>query len=328
MSERIISISPYAKADNLIDLAGYVSIPGIEEKIDLPERKHLILYNYSLENGEIVVPRRIDSFKIFLKPAMIKGRTIKDFEHLILNGEAIDKVLKLRVQVWCKNTRWCSNQLLVDLKEVASRKEIYFEIPLSEVKEEVIISAFVTREMGNHINELRKANSTLSVLSNCEEISIQIDERKEIGGNHIPIDPENIGDLLFDIHGIDKDFELPRIKYSEDFKEYFVRDNLKTVNTTFMMVMFYFLDCYLKWLIFTCKYDPHDKNHKGLVESFSKYCGISKYNLVEIIEDKKYSEYQTKNYLTLSHKLFRGIQVDSPIKYAKELKQMIKAELK
>jgi hypothetical protein len=328
MSERIISISPYAKADNLIDLAGYVSILGIEEKIELPEKKHLILYNYSLSNGNIIVPRKIDSFKIFLKPRMVKGRSIKDFEHLILNDETIDKVLKLRIQIWCKNTRWCSDQLVVDLKEINGRKEVYFEIPLSEVKEEVIISAFVTRETGARINMPRKANSALSVLSNCEEISIQIDEKKEIGGNHLPIDPENIGDLLFDIHGIDKDFELPRIKYSEDFKEYFVRDNLTTVNTTFMMVMFYFLDCYLKWLIFTCRYDSHDKNHKGLVESFSKYCGISKSNLVEIIEDKKYSENQTKSYLTLSHKLFKGIQVDSPIKFAKELKQMIKEEIK
>jgi hypothetical protein len=52
MSERIISISPYAKADNMIDLKGYVSIEGIEEKIEIPEKKHLILYN-GLQLGEV-----------------------------------------------------------------------------------------------------------------------------------------------------------------------------------------------------------------------------------------------------------------------------------
>jgi hypothetical protein len=328
MSEQIIAISTYAKADNLIDLKGYVAIEGVDEKIDIPERKQLILYNYSLSNGEIIVPRNHNSLKILLKPGIVKGQGQNDFNQLLLNGEVSERVLKLRIQVWCKNTRWCSNQLAMNLSDVNGRKEIHFEIPISEVKEEIIISGFITREVANSKNETRKANSIYSVLSTCEEIAIQIDERKEIGGNHLPIFPEDIGELLFDIHGLENDFELPIIKYSEDFKEYFVRDNLGTVNSTFMMAMFYFLDAYLKWLIFKCKFDAHDKNHKGLVETFAKYCSISKVKLVEIIEEKKYSENQTKQYLSLSHNLLHGIQVDSPIKYAKELKQIIKGEIR
>jgi hypothetical protein len=134
--------------------------------------------------------------------------------------------------------------------------------------------------------------------------------------------------MIFDINGLENDFELPRIKCAKDFKDYFVRDDLNTVNASFMMAMFYILDSYLKWVIFNCKYDAHDKNHKGLIESFSKYCGISKANLIEIVEEKKYSENQIKQYLILSHKLLNGIQCDSPIKYAKELKIMIKDEIK
>jgi hypothetical protein len=328
MSERNITISPYAKADNLIDLKGYVSLDGVEEKIDIPEKKQLILYNYSLLNGDIVVPRKLDSFRIFLKPVFAKGHSQNDFHHLLMNGESAEGTLKLRLQVWCKKTRWCSNQLSLNLNEASGRKEVYFDIPVSEVKEEVVVSGFVTREKGNNRNESRKANTIYSVLSTSDEISIQIDERKEIGGNHLPIFPEDIGELLFDIHGLENDFELPAIKYSEDFKEYFVRDNLKTVNTAFMMAMFYFLDSYLKWLIFKCKYDAHDKSHKGLIETFAKYCSISKANLVELVEERKYSENQIKQYLTLSHNLLHGIQVDSPVKYAKELKLMIKEETK
>lgn len=330
MSERIISISPYAKADNLIDLKGYVSFDGMEEKIEVPEKKHLILYNHPLSSGEILVPRNQKAFRVFLKPAISKGYSKTDFNHLVLSGELPDKVLKLRLQAWCKNTRWCSNQLSLSLTEANSRKEIYFDILLSDVKDEIIISGFITREFGNNRNETRKANSIYSVLSNCENIFIQIDERKEIGGNHLPIDFEDLShkDLVFDIKGLENDFELPRIKCANELKEYFVQDNLKTVNSTFMMVMFYFLDSYLKWLIFSCKYDAHDKNHKALVESFSKYCGTSKANLVDLIEEKKYSENQTKQYLTLSYKLLIGIQTDSPIKYLKELKQIIKEEAK
>lgn len=328
MSERNITISPYVKADSLIDLKGYVSIDGIDEKIEIPGKKHLILYNYSLTNGEILVPRNHETVRIFLKPGIIKGHSQNDFNHLLLHGETTEKTLKLRLQVWCKNTRWCSNQINLNLSEANGRKEIYFEIPISEVKEEIIISGFVTREKGNNGNEVRKATAIYSVLSTCEDVSIQIDEKKEIGGNHLPIFPEDIGNLLFDIHGLNNDFELPIIKYSEDFKEYFVRDNLKTVNVTFMMAMFYFLDSYLKWLIFNCKYDAHDKNHKALVETFSKYCGISKSTMIELVEDKKYSENQIKEYLDLSQKLFHGIQTDSPIKYSKELKIMIKDEAK
>jgi len=330
MSERIISISPYAKADNMIDLKGYVSIEGIEEKIEIPEKKHLILYNFSLANGEIVVPRNHDTLRIFLKPTITKGHSPNDFSHLFLNGESVEKVLKLKLQVWCKNTRWCSNQLSVNISDTTGRKEVYFDIPMSEVKEEITVSGFVTREKGGNANEIRKANSIYSVLSNCEDVAIQIDERKEIGGNHLPIDYEDLSnkDMVFDIKGLENDFDLPRIKCAKEFKEYFVRDDLKTVNSTFMMAMFYFLDSYLKWLIFNCKYDAHDKNHKGLVETFAKYCGISKANLVDLIEEKKYSENQTKQYLSLSHKLLYGLQADSPVKYAKELKQMIKEESK
>jgi len=328
MSERNISISTYAKADGLIDLKGHVSLEGVEEKIDIPEKKHLILYNYSLSNGDIVVPRNYNELRIILKPVIRKGHSQNDFNHLLFKGEQTEKILKLRLQVWCKNTRWCSNQLILNLSEANGKKEIYFDIPISEVKEEVVVSGFVTRESGSNGGEVRKANSIYSVLSTCEDVLIQIDERKEIGGNHLPIDPEDIGDLLFDIHGLENDFELPRIKYAREFEEYFKRDDLRTVNTTFMMAMFYFLDSYLKWLIFQCKYDGQDKNQKALIDTFSKYCGISKSSLKEIVEDRKYSENQIKQYLTLSHKLFHGIQVDSPIKYAKELKLMIKEELK
>ena len=330
MSERTITISPYAKEDSLIDLKGYVSIEGVTEIIEIPEKKHLILYNYSLTNDEVVLPREHNFLRIYLKPELAKGKSINDFSNLLINGEIPDRVLKLKLQVSCKTTRWCSNQLSINLNEINGGKEIYFDIPTSDVKDEITISGFIIRAIGIKKDELRKANAIYSVLSNCEDITIQIDERKDIGGNHLPFDYEDLKSkhMVFEIKGLENDFELPRIKCAKEFQEYFVRDDLKTVNSSFMMAMFYFLDSYLKWLIFKCRYDSHDKRHKALIETLARYCGISKTELIELIQEKKYSEHQTKNYLSISHKLFCAIQVDTPFKYAKELKRMIKNELK
>ncbi|MCE3226990.1 MAG: hypothetical protein K0S32_1541 [Bacteroidetes bacterium] len=328
MSEKNISISPYAKADNVIDIKGFIKLDDLNDQIEIPEKKHLNLYNFSTATGDLIVPRNFKTLHIILKPNWISNYTQNDLDHLLLKGESSHEILKLRLQVWCKNTRWCSEQVAMLLRDVNNKNEIIYEIPLCDVKEEVVISGFITREKVGRKSESRKADAIFSVLSNCEDISIQIDEKRDIGGNYLPIQPDNIGELLFDVQGMENDFELPVIKYSEDFKPFFVKDNIKTVNVTFMMSMFYFLDSYLKWLIFKCKYDSHDKNQKGLIEIFSKYCDISKNSLIEIVEDKKYSETQTKEYLRLSLNLFKGIQKDSPVKYSKELKQLIKDETK
>jgi hypothetical protein len=329
MSERNISISPYIKADNIIELVGFIEFRDVEERIEIPERKHLILYNYSLQNGEVLVPRTHDSFRIVLKPKIRAGHAKDDFYHLLLKGEPAQSAMTLRLQVWCKNTRWCSHQHRLTLSEVDGKTEVSFDIPLHEIKEEIIVSGFVVREVRGRIKEKRKADAIYSILSTCDQVSIQTDERKEIGGNHLPIDFEDLPDrnMVFDIQGLQNDYDLPRIKCSKEFQEFFVRDDLGTVNAAFMMAMFHFFDSYLKWLIFNCKYDSHDKSHRGLIESFAKHCGISKAELIELVEEKKYSENQIRQYLKLSHSLMRGIQSDSQIKYAKELKQIIKTEL-
>jgi hypothetical protein len=330
MSERIIPISPYTKADSLIDLSGYISVDSIKETIDIPKRKQLILYKYSLSNDNALIPRNHKSLKICLKPNLISGYEIDDFSHLLTEGEVPVKILKLILQVSCKTTRWCSDQYFMNLSEVNGLNQICFEIPISEIKGDIDVTGFVVRMFKSKINEPRKANSAFAVVSDCEEIQIQIDELKEIGGNHLPIDFEDLvnKNMVFDIEGLDNDYEIPRIKCAKEFQEFFVNDNLNTVNSAFMMAMFYFLDSYFKWLIFKCKYDQHDKNHRGLVNLFSKYCTVSKAELIELIQETKYSENQSKTYLSLSHKLFYGIQVNSPIKYSREFKQIIKEELR
>ncbi|MEJ7683738.1 MAG: hypothetical protein WKG06_38930 [Segetibacter sp.] len=93
-----------------------------------------------------------------------------------------------------------------------------------------------------------------------------------------------------------------------------------------MASMSYFLDHYLKWLIFTSKYDESDKNQKGLIELFSRYCFISKGEIVQIIEKEKFSKEAIEGYLDLSQKLFRGFQLNKDFKYKNELIRLFKKE--
>lgn len=327
MSERTIPIEPYNKFDNLIELKGTIVIHGIEENIDMSIKKNLSLFNYSLQNGDIIDPRKYDFFEISVIPNWLKEHTIDDINQLLIKGENPEITVKLKIQVSCNNTKWCSHQESMSLSDIQHKKEVKFTIHFGDVKDEVTISAMVVRELENTKPESRKANSLYAILSNCEDLVIQIDERRDIGGSHLPIEPSKLHDLLFEISGMDGDIEMPTIKYSEDFKEYFVKDNLISVNTTFMFSMFFFMDSYLKWLIFKCRFDLNDKKHKSLLDTFSRHCGIPKSELLEIIQDDKFSKNQNEKYFDLSQKLIKGIQTDSSFKYVKELKTLIKLEL-
>lgn len=328
MSELNIPISSYKKVDNLVDIRGQVIFDQIPFVVDIPLSKSISLFNYNAAHDLYIIPRNYECFRLNIMPVLATGFKLLNFIDLLIEGENPFKILKLRVQVTCKSTRWCSNQLIFDLSEIEAKCSKNFDIPMSEVRDDIIVSAFITREKSGAVQETRKARAIYSVVSECDPITIQIDERKEIGSNHLPIQSEEIGDLVFDIHGMDNDFDLPIIKYSIEFDEYFKRDNLMTVNISFMMASFYFLDSYLKWLVFKCKYDLQDKLHIGLIDLFSRYCSVSKPELVEIVEDVKFSENQTRKYYSLSQKLLAGIQINSGLNYKSEIKRLIKNEMK
>ena len=326
MSEKNILIEPYSTGANLISLKGKILLDGIEDEIKIPEKNHLNLFNFSLDSGKIITPRLHSKLTVNLSTNWAGATGINDLKFFIGDSEKPEEVLSLVVEIWCKTTRWCSEQKHIPLNEIGTKKTYSFEIPINEVKELLTVSAFVLREKGNSKTLLRKANTKYSILSESEEITIQIDERKDIGGAYLPIEPDNIGDKVFEIKGLDSETDIPRIKYAEEFKEYFTRDDLQTVNTTFIMSMFYFLDAYLKWLIFVSRYDAADKKYKSVLDLFSRYCDITKPKLIEIVQMEKYSADQTKEFLKLSQDLFNGLQTNSNFKYKKELLKIIKAE--
>jgi hypothetical protein len=326
MSEKTILIEPYKTGVNLIGLKGKVSLDGIEEEISIPDKNHLNLFNYSLETGKIITPRSHNTLTVNLSATWEGASRMSDLKFLIDESEKPEDVLQLVVQIWCKTTRWCSEQKHIPLNEVGTKKTFKIDVPINDVKELLTVSSFVLRERGNSKTLLHKANTKYSILSESEELTIQIDERKDIGGAYLPIEPANIGEKVFEMDGLDKDTDIPRIKYAEEFKEYFTRDDLQTVNITFIMSMFYFLDSYLKWLIFVSRNDPTDKKYKSVLDLFSRYCNITKPKLIEIIQMEKYSAEQTKEFLKLSQDLFAGLQTNSDFKYKKELLKLIKAE--
>jgi len=326
MSEKTILIEPYKMGTNLISLKGKVLFDGIDDEIKIPDKNHLNLFNFSLDSGKIIIPRSHSKLTVNLTAHWAGATGINDLKFLIDESERPEEILSIVVEIWCKTTRWCSEQKHISLNEIGTMKIHSFEIPINEVKELLTVSVFVLRDKGNNKTLLRKANTKYSILSENEEITIQIDERKDIGGAYLPIEPANIVDKVFEIEGLDKEMDLPRIKYAEEFKEFFTRDDLQTVNITFIMSMFYFLDSYLKWLIFVSRNDPSDKKYKSVLDLFSRYCDITKPKLIEIIQMKKYSPEQTKEFLKLSQDLFNGLQTNSNFKYKKELLKIIKAE--
>ncbi len=326
MSEHIIQISPYKTYDDLIKLSGKVIIPEKEIEIEIPENRSLNLYNYELNDSEIIVPRNYELLILKINLSWKKDFLISSLGNLLVPGENPTEVLGFRLQATCDKTRWCSEQKKVDISSITKRASFSFEIPLNEVKGVIKIGGFITREIEVKSADYHIPDASLAIISTCKELSIQIDEIREIGGEYLPIGPGNTGDLAFDISGLDNPFELPKIYYSEELKPFLTRNDLSSVSSSILTSLFYFLDQYLKWFVFTCRLDTNNKYHNSLIDLFSRYCSTPKEEIIDLVEADKYSQEQTKGYLSLSLKLFSGVQIQN--KYKRELKTIYKSEAK
>jgi hypothetical protein len=326
MSERIIKIEPYKTYDDIIRLSGKVILPNLTSEINIPENRNLNLFKYEFNENTIIIPREYESFDLKINLSWRQDSHIGMLDSIVLDVENPAEVLALRIQIQCEKTKWCSEQKKVELGSVTKRTALNFQIPLNEVRNFIKVVAFITREVEGKNTILEIPTSSLSIISTCKELSIQIDEIKDIGGEYLPISSGNIGDLSFDIQGLENPFELPRILYSEELKEYLTRDDLPTVNASILTALFYFLDQYLKWVIFTCRLDLSNKLHKSIIDMFSTYCNVSREDLIEVINKEKFCTEQTQAFLELSQKLFKGLQLQN--KYKKELRNLFKTDAK
>ncbi len=326
MSERLIFIEPYKTYNDLIKLSAKVYFPDTDFEIVVPENRSLNLYNHELNDSTILLPRNHETLTIKVMLAWKKDFQLSSLANLLPDGENPTEILSFRLQISCEKTRWCSEQKKIDLSSITKRSVFNFEIPLIEVKNMLKVEGFITREIDAKGIQLNIPDSCLAILSTTQELSIQIDEIKEIGGEYLPIGPGNTGDQAFEISGLDNPFELPKIFYSEELKEFLTRDDLASVNSSILTSLFYFLDRFLRWLIFTCRIDTNNKYHNSLVDLFSKYCEASKEEIIYLVETDKFCEAQIKGYIELSDKLFKGLQIQN--KYKRELKNIYKSELK
>jgi hypothetical protein len=326
MSESIIQIETYKTYNDLIQLSGRVSFPEPDVEIEIPNHRILNLYNYEVSDSFILVPRNYDLAIVKINISWKKDFHLTSFSNLLADNENPTEVISFRLQIVCDKTRWCSEQKKIDLSAINKRSVFNFEIPLNEVKGIIKIEGYITRENEAKGINISIPDSPLAILSTCKELSIQLDEIKDIGGEYLPILPGNTGDLAFEIAGKDNPFELPRILYSHDLKDYLTRDDLDSVSSSIITGMFFFLEQYLKWFIFICKIDSSDKYYNSLVELFSRYCSVPKEEIIEIVEKEKYSQDQTIKYLELSEKLYRGVQLQN--KFKRELKNIYKSNSK
>lgn len=191
MSERTIPIEPYVKADNLIVLKSELKISDVEELIPIPDNNYIKLFDYTLSDGSILVPREHDHLEIAITPVYKDGISIDDFRDLLIKGESPLDVLDLVIQVTCNSTRWGSNQIRVSLNDVNGKHRVKLKIPVSEIHGLTDVKGWIIRKLDNKEIETRKANLAYSVLSDCEPIQIQVDEIRDIGGNHLPLFMKN-----------------------------------------------------------------------------------------------------------------------------------------
>lgn len=322
-----IKIKTYEREDDIVRLNGKVVLPSSGEEITIPEDNYLNLFNYPMVNGQNLKPREKEKILLIqFKIEWEKGASLSDFERLVDESERAYNTLQLRSQCFCKESRWCSEQKKISLLEIGLDLDIKYEIPLNEVRGKVYLSLDITREITLKKKDTFKSTESYSIVSSANPIRIQIDEVKDVGGNYLPIKPEHIGDYVFELFGFTSDLQLPVIRYSEDLKDQFTDDNSLVTSSTFLASMPHFLDYYLKWLIFISRYDPVNKNQKGLIELFSRYCSVSQAEIVKVLEEDKYSKEAIEGYLNLSLKLFKGFQLNKDFKYKKDLLSLYKKE--
>lgn len=326
MSERVIQVAPYKTYDDLIRLSGKVFFPDTEIEVEIPDSRSLNLYNHEINDSVLIVPRNYESIIIKVNLSWKKDFQLSSLANLLAPNENPTEVLSFRLQITCDKTRWCSEQKKIDISSINKRATFSFEVPINEVKGILKIGGFITRERDAKNVQYHIPDSTLAIISTCKELTVQIDEIRDIGGEYLPIGPGNTGDLAFDVVGLDNPFELPKIYYSEDLKPFLTRDDLASVSSSILTSLFYFLDQYLKWFVFTCRLDTNNKYHNSLVELFSRYTSSPKEDIIDLVESDKFSQDQVKGYLNLSLKLFNGTQIQN--KYKRELKNIYKSESK
>ncbi|MEO7924717.1 MAG: hypothetical protein ABIR30_13630 [Chitinophagaceae bacterium] len=330
MSERNISIDTYDKMDNLFGLECGAFIPSVNATIKMPGNQVLNLFNHFFEDGTRLRLRE-DNTTLYLRFCIFfnEGYSFKDLNFLVNEQENPFDVLCIRIQASCKKSKWCSAQKRISLSEISKTKEVEIEIPLSDTRDSISLSYYLTREIEAKRKTPKKASMPYSILSTGEDFKVLLDEVKDVGGNHFPIFPKTgMGDSLFRIEGLENSVIIPRIYYNDDFEEYFKRDDLLSVNSAFLTFSFYILDTYLRWLIFISSYDETDKEYRSFLDLYSGYCKESKNRISEIANMPKFSQEQTIEYFILSQKLFVGIQESKAINFKKELKGFIKEEFK
>lgn len=325
MSEKVIDVQPYLVKDNLVDIDATIALDNVSDIFQEKKTSKINLYNVELSNGEILIPRKFSTvLTIKIKPVWAYGDAKRDISELISAGENPENAVMLRVRIVCSKTFWTTEQVIFKLSEIGKR-DVEFKVFLKDVAEQIFIEAYLTRELKLANPEPRKAFLPYSIISQHEEFSIQIDEIESIGGNYLPIKAKDLKDVLFQIVADDA-HTFPTIYYSNALEKLFRRNDLFSVNITFLMVMPAIMDQYLKWLVFRCQPDHTDKQQKALVEKIGNLTGYGKERLYEIMEGPW--EQKAEKFLELSHKLFEGIQTLGGVNFKKELLKYINQERK
>jgi len=321
----IIEVQPYLIKENLVKLNVTASLDNVKDTFPSDGAFKINLYNVELSDGKILIPRKTSSFlTLEIEIEWASGDAMQMLADLIAANEDAEDVLSLQLRASCPKTFWSSKQEKLKVSEVG-KKNITLKIAIADIAEQIFIESYFVRERGISQSQARKAAFPYSIVSRNDEISVQVDFIEPIGGNHLPIEPKDLKNLLFKLE-IEDPYAIPIIYYAEELEKVFKRDDLHTVNTAFLMIMPGFLDTYLKWLIFYCQPDQTNKEQKSLADKIAKLTGTNWTDIYDIMSSGK--EEKIDKYLELSKKLFEGIQTKSSINYKQELEKYINQERK
>ncbi|MBA3648838.1 MAG: hypothetical protein H0W62_09875 [Chitinophagales bacterium] len=329
MSINTIPIPSYRRKNNLVRHSIKIVFDGTDIEQSFGPAYDIDLYN--LEVGAKIIIPRIETklLKIILSFDWEQGRNLSDVKDLLAKIENPMEEAHLRIQLYSPFSKFCLDQKVINLQDISIKNETEFLVDLSKVFGSLIIEYCIARDSAVKGDYFDIAEKPLSILSASKEIEIIIDdiETERTQKNFLPISPDDTGQFLFKISGLDNTgSELPEIHYHQDFDNHFKQDDLLCVDTAFMFSFLSFADNYLKWLLFKSIYDDQNKRYTALIDFISELVEVRSIELREIIINKPEAEDLIEIYLNYSKKLFENFQIKKKFKYKKHLKSLIEKE--
>lgn len=285
-------------------------------KIELQEGGEKLLRDFS----------RIITIK--LHPEWVDNNSKVNLEKLIHNEEILENTVILNTYIFCQSTKKIIDIVKTKISAIDRNEPIIFsEIDLYNIEGKIIISSNFSRLKSHSDTDTIIADRKNSILGENTDIVLYLDEVDSLGGDHLSIQPAELGKILFKISDwIKSETDTPKLLYHSSFEKYIKGgDYYSSVQLFLMMSLIIYSESNLKWFLFGNNFDEKKEYHNSVKDFIAKMLNMKKNELNDIqsLDDNK----KIDKYLELSQMLIENIQI-STISYKTIFKQFIEEELK